>query len=392
MPDRRSGTYSPTDRWSGRVTVDILVVGAGIAGQTLAYWLARHGMRPTLVERAPRPRTGGNGVDLRGQAIEVAERMGIMPRVRAAAADVRGIAFVDATGRAVARIDMRRLQSRGGEVEIMRGDLVALLREVTPPEVEYVFGDSVRTLEEDGGGVTVSFEGGSTRRFDLVVGADGLHSTVRRLAFGPEERFLRHMGYCFAFADADSALGEDRWMTMYNLPGRMAGVYRSGNHAQAKAYLVFRSEPQAYDHRDLGRQRKMLEEAFGRETSWRVRELLDGVLADPDCYVDMLSQARVPSWSSGRVALVGDAAYCASPASGAGAELAVVGAYRLAEELAGASGHRAAFQRYEQGLRGLVRSRQRIGPNVRMMVPKSRLGMWTRNLLASSMGLLARRQ
>ncbi|MFG1703791.1 FAD-dependent monooxygenase [Nonomuraea sp. M3C6] len=358
---------------------EILISGASIAGQTLAYWLARHGMRPTLVERAPGPRMGGNGVDLRDQAIEVAERMGIMPRVRAAAADVQGIKFVNASDRAVARMDMR---SAGGEVEIMRGDLVALLSEAESG-VEYVFGDSVRALAEDGDGVTVSFEQGATRRFDLVVGADGLHSTVRRLAFGPEQRFLRHKGHYFAFANADSALGEDRWVSMFNLPGKMAGVYRSGNHAQAKAYFIFRSGLLAYDHRDVGEHKRLLKEVFAHETSWRVRELLDGALDDPDLYFDALSQVRMPSWSSGRVALVGDAAYCASPASGAGAELAIVGAYRLAGELAGAADHRVAFRRYEEGLRELVRRKQRIGPNVRMMVPKNRLGMWTRNAVVS---------
>ncbi|MEV4111658.1 FAD-dependent monooxygenase [Nonomuraea sp. NPDC049695] len=365
---------------------EILVVGASIAGQTLAYWLARHGMRATLVERAPGLRTGGNGVDLRDQATEVAEQMGIMPRVRAAAADVRGIKFVDAADRAVARMNM----SRNGEIEIMRGDLVALLHEVTAPEVEYLFGDSVGSMEEDAGGVTVSFEAGTTRRFDLVVGADGLHSSVRRMAFGPEDGLLRHMGHYFAFANADSALGEDRWVTMYNQPGKMAGLYRSGNHAQAKAYFIFRSEPLAYDHRDVEQQRTLLKEAFGHDTSWRVSELLEGALADPDFYFDALSQARLPSWSKGRVALVGDAAYCASPASGAGAELAVVGAYRLAEELAGASDHRVAFRRYEESHRELVDRKQRIGPNVRMMVPKNHLGMWARNAFATSMGLLSR--
>lgn len=234
----------------------ILISGASIAGLTLASWLARHGLRPTVVERAPALRAGGNGVDVRDQAVTVAERMGIMEDVRAAAADVRGMKFVDADDRAVARVAV----GEPGAVEIMRGDLVALLRGTA--DVEYLFDDSVRRLDQDDDGVTVTFENAPARRFDLVVGADGMHSTVRRLAFGPEERFVRFRGHYFAFADADASLGEDRWVTMYNRPGRMAGIYRSGNHAQAKAYFVFRSARPAYDPRDLAQHRRLLREAF----------------------------------------------------------------------------------------------------------------------------------
>jgi 2-polyprenyl-6-methoxyphenol hydroxylase-like FAD-dependent oxidoreductase len=159
-------------------------------------------------------------VDLRDQAVDIAEHMGIMPQVRAAAADVQGMKFVDAEDRTIARIDT----TGASEAEIMRGDLVALLHQAAGPGVEYVFGDSIRQLEQDSDGVTVSFDHAGTRRFDLVIGADGLHSTVRRLAFGPESDYVRHKGLYGAFANADAALGENRWVTMYNLPGKMAGI------------------------------------------------------------------------------------------------------------------------------------------------------------------------
>ena len=357
----------------------ILISGASIAGLTVAHWLARYGFHPTVVERAPELRPGGHGVDLRDQAVVVAERMGIMPQVRAAAADVRGMKFVDAEDRAVARIDT----TGASEVEIMRGALVALLHQAAGPGVEYVFGDSIRQLEQDGDGVTVSFDHAETRRFDLVIGADGLHSTVRGLAFGPASRFVRHKGHYGAFANADAALGEDRWVTMYNLPGKMAGIYRSGNHAQAKAYFVFRSGPLTYDHRDAEQHKRLLSDAFAGESSWRIKELLAGALADPDFYFDAASQVHMDSWYSGRVTLVGDAAWCASPASGAGAELALVGAYRLAGELAAAGGdHRVAFPRYQDAHRALVRTKQRIGFNFRLMVPKTAVGQRVRNTLA----------
>ena len=357
----------------------ILISGASIAGLTLAHWLARHGFQPTVVERSATLRTGGNGVDVRGQAGEVARRMGILPRIRALAADVHGVKFVNAADRAVARVDMRDLDP--DSVEIMRGDLVALLHEASG--VEILFGDSIQTLEQDEDGVSVAFESAPARRFHLVVGADGMHSHVRRLAFGPEKEFIRHKDHYFAFANADAALGEDRWVTMFNTPGRMAGIYRSGNHAQAKAYFAFRSAPLEYDRRDVSVQKRLVSDAFADQSCWRTRELLDSALADPDFYFDACAQVHMTSWSAGRIVLVGDAAWCPSPASGAGAELALVGAYRLAGELAaaGEGGHRSAFPRYADALRPLVAAKQRIGPNLRLMIPRTETGRHLRNAL-----------
>jgi 2-polyprenyl-6-methoxyphenol hydroxylase-like FAD-dependent oxidoreductase len=356
----------------------ILISGASIAGLTLAHWLARHGFEPTVVERAAARRTGGNGVDVRGHAGEVVRRMGIMPRVRELAADVRGIKFVNAADHAVARVDMQDLDP--SSVEIMRGDLVALLHETAGVRIR--FADSIRTLTQGEHGVDVTFENAPARRFDLVVGADGMHSHVRRLAFGPEHEFIRHKDHYFAFANADAALGEDRWVTMFNTPGRMAGIYRSGNHAQAKAYLAFRCAALDYDHRDPSAHRRLISDAFKNQTSWRTRELLDSALADPDLYFDACAQVHMPSWSTGRVVLVGDAAWCPSPASGAGAELALVGAYRLAGELAAAQGrHQIAFPRYAAALRPLVATRQQIGPNLRLMIPRTETGRHLRNAL-----------
>ncbi|WP_317969123.1 FAD-dependent monooxygenase [Paenibacillus sp. CCS19] len=364
----------------------ILISGASIAGLTLAYWLNKFGFRPTIIERATRLREGGNGVDMREDAIEVAERMGIMSQIRAEAADVIGMSFVNAANHSLARIDMQAIQQRldSGQVEIMRGDLVAMLHELTKNDIEYIFGDSIRMLEQTGDGVMVSFEHGSTRQFDLVIGADGLHSTVRHLAFGPESQFILYKDHYFAFADANPALGDDRWMTIYNMPGKMVGVYRSGNHVGAKAYFIFRQpNPLTYDHRDIEQQKRIISNTFANISSWRVQELLAGALADPKFYFDALCQVRMQSWSKGRVALVGDAAYCASPASGAGATLAMVGAYRLAGEIAAADGnHQLAFRRYEEGNRKLVKRMQKIGPNIRLMVPKRHIGIWVRNTIA----------
>jgi 2-polyprenyl-6-methoxyphenol hydroxylase-like FAD-dependent oxidoreductase len=169
---------------------------------------------------------------------------------------------------------------------------------------------------------------------------------------------------------------------MFNTPGRMAGIYRSGNHAQAKAYLAFRSAPLNYDHRDPSVHKRLVSDAFRDQTSWRTRELLDSALADPDFYFDACAQVQMTSWSAGRVVLTGDAAWCPSPAAGAGASLALVGAYSLAGELAAAGGdYRSAFNRYDAALRPLVAARQQIGPNIRLMLPRTEIGRRVRNTL-----------
>ncbi|MQY18376.1 FAD-dependent monooxygenase [Nocardia macrotermitis] len=362
----------------------ILISGAGIAGQAAAYWFSHFGFRSTVVERAPGLRLGGQGVDVREQAIEVIERMGLASRVRAAAADVRGMQFVDRVGKPVARIDIQRVKEKidSAEVEIMRGDLVRMLYEITSGSVEYRFGDAIVSLDPESDGVTVGFERGRSERFDLVVGADGLHSAVRRLAFGPDAEFVRHMNHYFAFGDADAALGPDRWVTLYNTPGTVAGIYRSGNHEQAKVYLGFRSPRVDFDPRDTTAVHRILIDRFGGEDAWQVRNLLDNALADEELFFDSLAQVHLPSWASDRIVLVGDAAYCASPVSGAGAELALTGAYRLAGELAAANGgYRRAFGEYERAHGPVVTEKHRIGPNLRMMIPRTRFGIAARNTI-----------
>ncbi|NNC11727.1 NAD(P)-binding protein [Planctomonas sp. JC2975] len=360
----------------------ILIVGASIAGLTAAYWLARHGFEPVVIEKASGPRSGGNGVDLRGEAVAVADAMGILHAVQRSAADVLGMKFIDGGGRTIARVRT----ADAGDVEVMRGDLVALLAELAPG---VRFGDSPVGIEQDSSGVRVRFESGSVDRFALVIGADGLHSTVRRLVFGGEAEFLRFRDHYFAFGDADASLGEDRWVTMYNVPGKMAGIYRSGHHAQAKSYFTFRSSLSTSEHGDarltVEGKRRMLAEAFSDVTGWRTPELLASVLAGDGLYFDALAQVRMPSWARGRVVLVGDAAWCASPAAGAGAELAIVGAYRLANSVAAADDDwSAALARYESDLRTRVRRKQRIGANVRLMVPATRFGIAARNAFARS--------
>ncbi|MEN3538260.1 FAD-dependent monooxygenase [Microbispora sp. ZYX-F-249] len=360
----------------------VLISGAGIAGPTLAYWLARHGFRVTVVERGGEPRSSGNPVDVRGPAVPVAQQMGVMPRLRRAATGTTGVSFVDAAGRRAGRMDMRAVQ-RPDEVEVPRGDLASILYEASRDHAEFLFDDSITALGQDGHGVDVTFERAAPRRFDLVIGADGLHSVTRRLTFGQEEGtsqsgLVRHMGLYVATTPlADGAAGAGRDIIMHNTPGKAIAV----NPRPAGAFFLYRS-PAApeFDHHDTEQHKRMLIDAF-KDVSWRAPELLEQVRAADDLYFDSVSQVRLPRWSKGRVALLGDAASCVS-LFGDGSTLAMVGAFTLAEALAAHSGDPvAAFRRYEAAHRRLVDPKQRnVAQASALLVPATRGGILARNL------------
>ncbi len=339
----------------------VLISGAGIAGPTLAYWLARHGFRPTVVEHAAALRSSGSPVDVRGPAVEVAERMGVMPAIRQAGTDRTGTSFVNANGRRVGRVNQRALQQAAGsrEVELPRGDLAAILYQAGRDDAEFVFGDAIVALSQDEHGVDVTFEHAQPRRFDLVIGADGLHSAVRRLAFGPESDFIQHLGIYVATVRLDGLDGlieGGREVVMYNTPGRAAAIHPS--RGQALAFFE----------------------------------------ATDDLYFDSVSQVRIRPWWHGRVALVGDAASCVS-LFGDGSSLAMAGAFTLAEQLAACpADHQSAFRRYDASHRVLVDPKQRnIARGASLLIPATRPGILARNLatrlwpLAAATGWLRRR-
>ncbi|MGW4642489.1 FAD-dependent monooxygenase [Sphaerisporangium sp. NPDC004334] len=360
----------------------VLISGAGIAGPTLAYWLARHGMRPTVVERATTVRSSGSPVDVRGPAVEVAERMGIMPRLREAATDVRGLSFVDAAGRRVGRVNMRAVQRAAGsrEVELPRGDLASILSEASRDHVELLFGDSITTLSQDPGGVEVTFERAAPRRFDLVIGADGLHSTVRRLAFGPEPGYVRHAGVWVATLRLDRPAEDPHHVVMHNTPGRAVAVHPSMGGPALAAFMFRGPMVPDFDHRDAGQHKRMIADAYAGG-SWRVPELLEQVRSTDDLYFDSVSVVDLPRWSRDRVAVLGDAASCVS-LFGNGSTLAIAGAHTLAEELAASpADHAAAFERFETRHRMLVEPKQRgVDQAAAMMIPATSAGILTRNL------------
>jgi 2-polyprenyl-6-methoxyphenol hydroxylase-like FAD-dependent oxidoreductase len=361
---------------------DVLISGASIAGPALAYWLRRYGFDPTVVESAPAPRAGGQAIDLRGAARTVADRMGLLDEVRRAHVGTRGMAYVDAANRRLASMPADLLGDSGGaiaELEIMRGDLVRILYEATRDDVEYVFGDAIADLAQGEDGVKVTFERAQPRRFDLVVGADGLHSGVRRLAFGPESRFVRHLGAYVAVFSVANHLDLDGWELLYSVPGKTAGIYPVRHGTEARALFFFAAPPLAYDRHDLDQQKRLLADSFAGER-WEVPRLLDAMWEAPDFYFDSVSQVHLDRWSSGRVALVGDAAHGPSPLAGVGTSLALVGAYVLAGELAAAGGDHAAFARYEAELRDYVTRGQKLAKsNAAGLLPRSRWQLRMRN-------------
>ncbi|MEU7895221.1 FAD-dependent monooxygenase [Nonomuraea sp. NPDC049152] len=362
---------------------NVLISGASIAGPALAYWLGRYGFNPTVVEVAPALRGGGAAVDFRGPThLTVLERMGILDDLRRLDTGGSPYSFVDETGREVARLPA---EFAGGDVEVLREDLSRVLYERSRNATQYIFGDSIASMTEADDGVHVTFEKGAPRTFDLVVGADGLHSNVRRLAFGPESQFVGFLGYYVAGWDLPDHLNAGRTTLLYNVPGKLASV--GGDHrdgTRARAFVVFASEPLDYDRRDLDQQKKIVADTFSG-VGWQAPRLIEALWDASELYFDSISRADVNHWSTGRAALVGDAAYGAT-IGGMGTGMAVVGAYVLAGELAAAGGdHRSAFARYEQRLRDYATDCQKGGERTgRFLAPATSTRIRIRNRMLNS--------
>jgi 2-polyprenyl-6-methoxyphenol hydroxylase-like FAD-dependent oxidoreductase len=361
------------------MTKSVLISGGGIAGPALAYWLRRHGFTPTIVEIAPAPRPGGQTVDLRGISRVVVERMGLMPAVKRAQLHERGLAYVRANGSTGATMPAELLDGAGpvAEIEILRGDLAGILNDAIAGEVEYLYGDSIAALDQDAKSVLVTFTSGSQRRFDLVVGADGVHSRVRKLAFGPEEQFVEHLGGYGSFFTVETPEPLDHWMKIYSAPGgRWVGLRPDHDPRYAKALLSFRSPVFSYDRRDVDAQKALLTQRF-KGLGWHTDHILAALPDADDFYFDSTSKVVVPEWSRGRVVLVGDAGYCGSPLAGHGTALSLVGAYVLAGELAAAEGdHVRAFPSYQARLQAYVDQRMELPPGgIKMAMPGSRYAM-----------------
>ena len=355
----------------------VMISGGGIAGPAAAYWLRRAGFRPTVVERAPAPRPGGQAVDLRGAGRTVVERMGLLERARAVGLQQKGFAFVDSRGRITAGMPAEAFGGEGivSEIEILRGDLCHLLYEASLPDTAYLFDDAITGIEQDASGATVSFERAPSRRFALVVGADGLHSSVRRLAFGPDSAYVRPFDLYNAWFTARVDIDLDGWFLMHNAPRGLVATARPGRvTGDIKAGLAFRAERGQFEGLDRNAQHDLLTARFAGG-GWEVPRLLDAMRSATDFYFDSVGQVNVEVWSRGRVVLLGDAGYCPSPLTGLGTSLALVGAYILSGELGASAGdHRIAFPRYQERMRAYVAQAQQLPPGgVNGFAPSSAL-------------------
>jgi 2-polyprenyl-6-methoxyphenol hydroxylase-like FAD-dependent oxidoreductase len=359
------------------MSMSVLISGGGVAGPSLAYWLGTSGHEVTVVERAPGLRgSGAAPVDFRGHQLALLARMGVLGGITASQTGMGDQVVVGADGRRLSTFPSALFS---GDVEIERGDLARILYDHSKDAAEYVFGDHITALTQVPDGVDVAFAHGPARRFDLVVGADGLHSAVRRLAFGAERGYRHDLGLAVAGFPVPNNFGLDHSGLIYNEPGRLAMVTSGRDPARAAACLMFTAALPDYDWHDIDGQKRIVAEHFAG-AGWHVPALLAALHDAPEVYFDTISQIRLGCWSAGRVVLLGDAAWCPGP-GGNGTGHAMLGAYTLAGELALAGGdHRAAFRRYEQIMRRPVeKSQKNAAGAARFLTPATERKIRNRN-------------
>jgi 2-polyprenyl-6-methoxyphenol hydroxylase-like FAD-dependent oxidoreductase len=365
----------------------VLISGAGIAGPTLAYWLGRYGFEPTIVEKAPRLRTGGHIIDFWGAGFDIAERMELLPEISRKGYTIQELRVVDSSGRKVAGFPTGAIsQVMGGRfVSLPRGDLAATIFCKIEGTVETIFGDSVSRIEQDQKRVRVTFERGAEREFDLVIGADGLHSRVRELVFGAEQRFEKYLGYMVAGFQSDAYRPRDELVyLMFTELGQQVMRFSMRDDRTMFLFTFVDCEPSRTSANDVPAQKALLRARFGK-SGWECQQILHELDYTNDLYFDRVSQIRMDAqpglWTRGRVTLLGDAASCVSLLAGQGSALAMVAAYILAGELHRAGGDYAkAFASYQAIFAPFVRQKQEAALRFRVLFgPKSKAAMFIRN-------------
>ncbi len=359
----------------------VLISGASIAGPTLAFWLNRFGFKCTIVERAESLRLGGQNVDVKGTAKEIAKMMGIEAEIRAADTGEIGVQFVDTNN--VSKAELPKGESNLGtsELEILRGDLVKLLYTHTKDHVEYIFGNQISHVHEIEETVNVTFQNGLKRDFDLVICADGIRSRTRELIFG-DEPIIQPLNLYMAYFTIPRTSTDTLWARWYNALGARVMLLRPDNEGTTRASFSFISKPMGYEKMSMAEQKAILKEKF-TDAGWEAHRLLKELDENTsEIYFDSISQVKAPNWSKGRCAMTGDAAFCPSPLTGMGVSLSMMGAYILAGELSRHESHTDAFAAYDTLFRPFVNKVQKLPPGVpKLAHPDTKFGIVFLNLI-----------
>ncbi|MBS1577586.1 MAG: FAD-dependent monooxygenase [Bacteroidetes bacterium] len=360
----------------------ILISGAGIAGTTLAFWLKKFGFNPAIIEVAPKLREGGYAVDFMGAGYDVAEKMDIIAELKNADIDFSKLTFVDKNNKEKGSMNYQKIKNflNGRALTILRSDLAKIIFNSLDNDIEVIFGNTITNIEQDDEKVTVTLQNGIKRNFDLLVGADGLHSNVRNLVFGKEILFETYCGYyTSSYTINNFSIGNNAF-SMYNIPYKQAAIY-SNKKNQTTTFFIFSSPHKlSYQHHDIDQQKQILKAEF-EDCGWKCPQLISAIDLTTDFYFDSVSQIKMEPWSQGRITLIGDACYCPSLLSGKGSTLAMAGAYILAGELKQADGnYQKAFKQYELLFKPFMEKKQKAAQFfAKSFIPKSNFGIWIRN-------------
>lgn len=363
----------------------VLISGASVAGPTLAFWLHQYGFTVTIVEQSPVMRTGGYKIDARGKCVDVLKAMGLYEQVLIYNVNTKTAIFVDDKGNTISEMPATELGMREqDDVELLKGDLSNILYEATRDTCEYIFGNSIQSINQLENEIEIDFVEGSPRRFDLLIGADGIHSNVRSLVFGNEQHFLYDLGhYYYGIYSVKNYLCLANKEVFYTKNDKQINLSSTNIKDDVKVIHLFHDPDFEFNYRDIEQQKKILIKHYQNE-KWETPTLLSVMEHAADFYFDAAQQVRMPSWSKGRVGLIGDAAYSPALTSGQGSSIAIVGAYVLAGELFAANGnYKTAFASYEQQMRPYVALNQALGKKVmHFILPKtdSSISRWINKL------------
>jgi 2-polyprenyl-6-methoxyphenol hydroxylase-like FAD-dependent oxidoreductase len=363
----------------------ILVTGASLTGPTLAYWLNRYGFEVVVAERAPELRLGGQNIDVKGPAQEIAFKMGIEEIIREKNTTEAGMRWVNSQNKTLAEFSKESSLSMTQELEILRGDLVQILYDHTKDDVEYRFDEYITDLKQFDDRVDVTFSSGKSETFDLVIVAEGIGSHTRKLAFRKQPEF-KFLGLYTAYLTIEKASTDSNWARWCNAAKGIVFLLRPDNYGSTRASITFTAEEDEYKGLSLEEQKTALIDRI-KGSGWESVRLIKEIRKTKDLYFDRISQVKAPRWSEGRIAVVGDAAYCATPIAGKGTDLAMAGAYLLAGELFAANTYQESFNAYEDRMRPYVEKCQKLPPGIpKLVYPQSRLGVHILNGAVSLVG------